>query len=425
MQSFSTIKDINMDIIIGGGITGLSYAMFGKYEDYLILEKESEVGGYCRTTQRGHYIWDYSGHFFHFQDANIKKMIMEKLYEESKVVDVNKCTHIKYKERLIDYPFQKNIHQLSQEEFIDCLVDLFSSRITDFTTFKEMLYCKFGKSIAEKFLIPYNEKLYACDLDKLDKDAMGRFFPYAEKEQIILNFKRKDNYSYNNTFAYPKNGAVQYVQEISKHLNPSLIKTQTEVKAILPAKKRVITNSGEEYKYDNLISTIPFPTLLKLTGVNYDSNIYSWNKVLVFNLGFDLKGQNQKDHWIYFPEKDYCFYRVGFYDNILNQDRMSLYVELGFNKNDEIHPNEWIGKVLADLKKAGILTEKQTLIDYESIIMNPAYVHITNASIKDVAMKKKQLATNHIYSIGRYGSWTYCSIEDNIKEALELSKQLR
>ena len=39
---------------------------------------------------------------------------------------------------------------------------------------------KFGKSITEMFLKPYNEKLYACDLTKLDKDAMGRFFPYAD-----------------------------------------------------------------------------------------------------------------------------------------------------------------------------------------------------------------------------------------------------
>ena len=50
-----------------------------------------------------------------------------------------------------------------------------------------MLYAKFGKSIADKFLIPYNEKLYACDLDTLDPDAMGRFFPYADKEEIINN----------------------------------------------------------------------------------------------------------------------------------------------------------------------------------------------------------------------------------------------
>ena len=45
------------------------------------------------------------------------------------------------------------------------------------SNFKEMLYARFGRGIAEKFLIPYNEKLYACDLGALDSDAMGRFFP--------------------------------------------------------------------------------------------------------------------------------------------------------------------------------------------------------------------------------------------------------
>ena len=50
-----------------------------------------------------------------------------------------------------------------------------------------MLYGKFGKGIVEKFLKPYNEKLYAIDLTELDVDAMGRFFPYADKEAIIKN----------------------------------------------------------------------------------------------------------------------------------------------------------------------------------------------------------------------------------------------
>ena len=60
-----------------------------------------------------------------------------------------------------------------------------------------MLYSKFGRSIAEMFLIPYNEKLYACDLNKLDTEAMGRFFPHADKYEIIRNFKKPDNFSYN------------------------------------------------------------------------------------------------------------------------------------------------------------------------------------------------------------------------------------
>lgn len=46
--------------------------------------------------------------------------------------------------------------------------------------------------------------------------------------------------------------------------------------------------------YDNLISTIPFPDLLQKCNIKYDSNIFTWNKVLVFNLGFDKKGSETK-----------------------------------------------------------------------------------------------------------------------------------
>ncbi len=60
---------------------------------------------------------------------------------------------------------------------MNCLYDLFNKEEKEtYDNFLDMLYGKFGKSITEMFLKPYNEKLYACDLTKLDKDAMGRFF---------------------------------------------------------------------------------------------------------------------------------------------------------------------------------------------------------------------------------------------------------
>ncbi|WP_412707322.1 NAD(P)-binding protein [Bacteroides hominis] len=40
-----------MDIIIGAGVSGISYANFTKSE-YIILEKEKEIGGYCRTIKK-------------------------------------------------------------------------------------------------------------------------------------------------------------------------------------------------------------------------------------------------------------------------------------------------------------------------------------------------------------------------------------
>ena len=57
--------------------------------------------------------------------------------------------------------------------------------------------------------------------------------------------------------------------------------------------------------------------------------------------------------------------------------------------------------------------------------MNPAYVHITNTSEKHKKNLKKKLEKNKIYSIGRYGDWKYCSIEDNIIEAVNLNNIIR
>ena len=78
---------------------------------------------------------------------------------------------------------------------------------------------------------------------------------------------------------------------------------------------------------------------------------------------------------------------------------------------------------MKDLIKAKVISPIQTLVDYETILMNPAYVHITQVSIKDVMEKKSELKKYGVYSIGRYGSWTYCSIEDNVKEAKKLAEQ--
>ncbi len=410
-----------MDIVIGAGISGLAYSLFSPNET-LILEASSEIGGYCKTTKRNGYVWDYSGHFFHFNDKKIESLITRNLPPNA-IRRVVKNTKIKYNDILVDFPFQKNIHQLPKEEFIDCLYDLFTAPNSEYSTFKEMLYCKFGKSIADKFLIPYNSKLYACDLDLLDKDAMGRFFPYAQKEDIIRNFREKDDFSYNSMFDYPYGGAVEYVNAVRKQLSNCTICTNTKVVRIDLESKIVFDNKGEQYHYDNLISTISFPSLLLLCDIPVENDIYTWNKVVVFNLGFDKKGQNKEVHWIYFPEKKYCFYRVGFYDNVLGMDKMSLYVELGFSKDATIDLEASFQKTMSDLRLAGIIHDEK-LVDSECVMMDPAYVHINEKSTRHCQMMKDKLKMHNAYSIGRYGSWTYCSIEDNIKEARSLSERI-
>ncbi len=413
-----------MDLIIGGGITGVSYALFAQPSETLILEKESEMGGYCRTLRRNGYVWDYSGHFFHFQDPEIRNIVTEGI-EAYELKEVKKSTKIYYGDRLIDYPFQKNIHQLPKQEFIDCLCDLFETPSGEYHNFKEMLYHKFGQSISEKFLVPYNEKLYACDLNSLDKNAMGRFFPYADKEDIILNFKHSKDTSYNGSFIYPYGGAEVYVRALVNKLDSNTIRLNSEVESIDTLNHKLQLSSGPIIGYDRLISSIPLPVLLDKCKIEYKREAFSWNQVLVFNLGFDKKANNKTDHWIYFPDKNVSFYRAGFYDNILETDKLSMYIEIGFPQNAKINPNEWLGKVLRDLRTLNIIDSTFVLADYQCLIMNPAYVHISEKSIKETGRIKRLLEDYDIYSIGRYGSWTYCSIEDNIKEARSLAHKLK
>jgi protoporphyrinogen oxidase len=411
------MKQINT-IIIGSGITGLSLASYLNDKDYLILEKDEKVGGYCKTTIRNGFVWDYSGHFFHFKNKDIKDYIVENI--ECKLVSINKITNIYYKGELINFPFQYNIHQLPQDEFIECLYDAYNNNKIDNTTFKSYINSTLGKSISDKFIIPYNEKLYACNLDELEHDSMGRFFPPILSFKELLE-KIKNNFklnSYNDSFIYPVKGSFEFVKSILTRILPDKIKTNTEVVKI-DLESKIVYTQNETYHFKNLINTLPFNTFLKLS--NQQSTNLSANKVVVFNLGFD-KNTDIKSHWIYFPGNE-IFYRVGFYNNIISQDRMSLYVEIGMKSEDKVDKDILLNKVLEDLKKCHII-KNQSLIDYEFLVMSPAYVHITKQSNEIYNNWCKQNNINNIYSIGRYGSWTYCSIEDNIIQAKETSKIL-
>ena len=109
-------KEVDI-LIVGGGITGISLASFLRDTNYLIVERDSELGGYCKTTIRNGFVWDYSGHFFHFNNQDIKDYVLENM--ECDVIEVTKKTHINYKNNIIDFPFQNNIHQLPINEFVE------------------------------------------------------------------------------------------------------------------------------------------------------------------------------------------------------------------------------------------------------------------------------------------------------------------
>lgn len=409
-------------LVVGAGVSGLSFVNFiPRSASWLCLERQSEPGGYCQTVKRDGFVWDMSGHFFHFRHPKVEQYLVQRM-DADEVATIRKNSSILYKGTRIDFPFQKNIHQLPLNEFLECLYDLyFRPQDIEVTTFLDMLYARLGKGIVDKFLRPYNEKLYACPLSSLDKDAMGRFFPHADIADIIRNMRFPDAGSYNATFTYPRGGAIEYIRALLSDLDEEQILYDEALESIDLA-AHVAYTPRQAIHYDHLVSSMPWNRLLKACGVSHDPSLYTYNKVLVFNLGFNKKGQDL-DHWIYIPEPQFCFYRVGFYDNIFGTDRMSLYVEIGLAADVPVDISAWLPRVLNDLRLAGI-TDDHHLLSYHAAVLDPAYVHIHQQSQADFASKRHHLAGQGVHSIGRYGGWTYCSIEDNIVEAADLAGRL-
>lgn len=413
-------------LIVGAGITGLATAAAlseRRDDDYLVLEASGEIGGWCKTVRREGFVWDYSGHFFHFKHPEIEAWLRQRMPGQ-RIRVVEKKSFIAYKGRRVDFPFQKNIHQLPQDEFIDCLHDLYFARSSDVqrsqpppeSNFKQMLHARFGQSICEKFLVPYNEKLYACDLTTLDRDAMGRFFPYADLTEVVRNMKRPDNTSYNATFTYPEGGAIEYVKALAGEVRAGGVALDEALVAV-DIDRRIVRTTRRTLAFQRLVSSAPFDRFAKICGLDHDPETWVYSKVLIFNLGFDRKGDRDV-HWVYYPG-DTTFYRVGWYDNIFDADRMSLYVEIGFPKDAAIDVAAARERVLIDLAREGVVTT-QRLVAEHWVVLDPAYVHVTQRSLAEHKRLTAQLRERGIWSLGRYGGWTYCAIEDNIVEARTL-----
>jgi protoporphyrinogen oxidase len=412
-------------VVIGAGASGLGFANWWRERHpdarVVVLEADAEPGGYCKTVVRDGFVWDYSGHFFHFKQPEIEAWLRARMPGQD-VRTVERVAKIRYAGRDIDFPFQKHIHQLPLPEFLECLVELYFRPTGPAHSFGEMLYSRLGKGITDKFLRPYNEKLYAIDLDKLDIDAMGRFFPHADVADIIANMRPGARpHGYNATFTYPAGGAIQYIHALLRDLPAGTVSCGEPVTAI-DLDAHVVTTPKRRIRYRHCVSSAPLRALARLAAVDHDASVFTSNQVLVWNLGFDRKGAPDV-HWMYFPDPSLVFYRVGWYDNILGSDRMSLYVEVGAADGATFDAAELRERVLADLRREGIITDHQ-LVAHHHVALDPAYVHITKASLPETARLKGLLAARNVHSVGRYGGWTYCSIEDNLLETRALAEAL-
>ena len=415
------------NIIIGAGISGLSFGYFSK-KPFIIFEKENTVGGLCKSIKDNGFTFDYSGHFIHIKDKKIKSLI-EKVIGK-KLLTVKRNSVILFDNKIIPFPFQAKLYYLTEQQKQKCIEGIKSRKdvkIHDDMPFIDWAKAMFGDGITQYFMQPYNQKLWNYNLNKLTAAWTAPFVPKPTQESIINSAYKKNEqqYGYNSVFYYPsKNGCQAMIDGFYKKLKGNII-TNAKVETI-DLKNKTIFAGNKKYFYDNIVSTQPLKELL-LSIKDLPKNISTLIKKLectstrCINLGIkykkDLPKMIKDINWIYVPEKKYPFYRVGIYSNVSKnlapKKCYSLYIEMSDIKDCD--------KIIPILKKTGIMNDDDEVISLNVIDMQYAYVIFNKDRKKTLDTIFKFLKDNNIYCIGRYGSWEYSFIEKNIIDAKNLA----
>ena len=426
-----------MILILGGGLAGMSTAYHLGSVDHLVLEAESEPGGLCRTREIGGFAFDYTGHLLHLRDERAIALVDRLLPGAFDVIE--RRARIRTRGVTLPFPFQANLHGLPRDVVADCLIGFarsLSREVPDDprTSFQDWCLAVFGEGISNAFMIPYNRKLFRRSPSEMTADWVSWAVPKPSLEQVVRGALGAENLGmgYNSTFRYPRAGGIGRVPAALAGELPAL-RLNSRVESVELDRRVVRLASGEEVAYTRLVNTLPLPRLLRmLRGAPEDlvrqAERLDWSVVACVNLGVDRAGLADGAHWIYFPDEDVPFYRVGFPSNfsptVAPPGTGSMYVEFGLRRDEHRPADEFESAAVAGLRQQGIFETNDRVLAADVLRIDPGYV-IFDRDRQDVMRRVlPELEALEIHSIGRYGAWTYSYMERALLDGMELAEKL-
>lgn len=425
-------------LILGAGLSGVSTAYFLKNRgiNAPIFEKSDKIGGLCQSHENDGFISDISGHLLHFRNKKILSLV--KSFLGDNLVKHTRSAWVYSNGQYIPYPFQTNFHLLPSKIHKDCFSGYVNARNNDsrcvpINNFLDWINKNFGRGISRHFMVPYNSKFWKISLRKLSHDWAERFIVIPSLEDIkgIRNGKKIAEKGYHSSFYYPKEGGIN---KLVKGLSDGLkdIYVNCEATEINLKEKQVNFKNGRKEKFDFLISTIPLPEFGRITNDVPKETLSAFKKLKylsIYNVNFGTDGNiSPGRHWIYFPQKDISFFRVGFFHNISSslvpQGNSSLYVDMSYSSQKPVNKENIPEQIKKDLKQAGVISQDNGLEvkNINDVKYGYPIYDKTHSRARETILKF--LRKNNVISCGRFGSWQYMSMEDVILEGRSVVNNL-
>jgi len=342
--------------ILGGGPAGLALGFYAKKSGipFTIYEATSRIGGISITLKHGDFLYDSGAHRLHDKDAEVMRDLKQLLRQELKHIDMP--SQIYDNGQFIDFPLSPlNLMRILGlltffRAGLEVLRTKFASRDLG-RNFESFALNTYGKTIAEKFLLNYSEKLWGLPSDKLSVDIVAKRMKGLDLKTFLMEAflgSKAKTHHLDGAFYYPDRGIGEISQALAAFCGEENIMKNAKVTRILHNHQQIQAieiNGEQKIETDFAVSTLPIDDVVRMMDPKLPENVLSsaknfkYRNVILVAL-FLKKASVTEAATIYFPDPKIRFTRIYEPKNrspyMSPPDRTSLVAELPCNQNDKL-----------------------------------------------------------------------------------------
>lgn len=421
--------------ILGGGPAGLAVGYYAKQHGipFRLYEASNQLGGNCRTLRHQGFSFDLGAHRLHDKNPEITaeiKTLMGQTLEK-----IQAPSQIYFQGKFIAFPLSP-LNLLANLGFytsIQAGVELVYSRL--FTQakkecFEDLALKKYGKTIANRYLLNYSEKLWGIPCTQLSPNAAGSRLKGLDLKTFLLEAlkgKQEKVTHLDGTFYYPKQGIGAIADKLTEVCGEETLVRNAKITRIYHHNSKIQAleiNQGQQVKVTEVVNTLPLPVFLRMMSPSAPKALLEIAQGLRFQdlilvVVFLNKASVTPNASTYFPESRFLFSRV--YEPRNRSRAMapagmtSLVAEVPCQRGSQLWAltdRQLIQKVLDQLMQVGWLQPEEILetlcqrIHYAYPILETGYEEKTQ-QIHDFLKGFSNLKIS-----GRNGKFLYTHLHD-------------
>ena len=398
------------NVILGAGIAGLAFASAAGKADSAIFEKESYYGGLCHSFEVDGFYFDMAVHLSFTKIPEARAFFDRTPYLAHEPVAYNY-----YASHWLKHPAIFNLAKLPSADKADFIQSFVEERYKgEIGNYEDWLRASYGKVFTEKLYNVYTKEYWTVDSKELSTGWIGPRVNLPDFRKILEGAFEAEtgNDYYAAEMRYPKAGRFKtFLRPLAENAD---IRYGKEAVRLDAAGKKIYFSDGTAVRYENLISSIPLPELVRLMdnvppGIKEQAGKLKASKISIVSVGF-CRPDIPKWLWFYIYDKEILAARV-------NSPSMkspanvpdgfsSLQFEIYHSRESGTDREKIIGNVRDSLLSMKLCAaEDIKFMDYRLIPYGNVIFFNGMEAIRDEV--KRYLDGKNIMLIGRFGEWDY------------------